>query len=113
MKYANNFWELINKWSLIFVRVSKTANILKCKVLVELEYQKNKKHAETILKTENNTFKSKNLNRQVQKDTNKKSIISAFLLIIVVKPPEAVVQGCSVKKGVLRNFAKFTWKHPC
>ena len=97
----------------MFVRVSKTANILKCKVVVEIEYEKNRKHAETILKTENNTFKSKNLNRQVQKDSNKKSIVSAFLLMIVVKPPEAVVQRCSVKKGVLRNFANFTGKHPC
>ena len=26
---------------------------------------------------------------------------------------EAVVQRCSVKKGVIRNFAKFTWKHLC
>ena len=27
--------------------------------------------------------------------------------------PEAVVQRCSVKKGILRNFAKFTGKHLC
>ena len=27
--------------------------------------------------------------------------------------PEAVVQRCSVKKGVLRNFTKFTGKHLC
>ena len=26
--------------------------------------------------------------------------------------PEAVARRCSVKKGVLRNFAKFTGKHP-
>ena len=26
---------------------------------------------------------------------------------------EAVVRRCSVKKGVLRNFAKFTGKHLC
>ena len=26
---------------------------------------------------------------------------------------EAVVQRDSVRKGVLRNFAKFTGKHPC
>ena len=26
---------------------------------------------------------------------------------------EAVVQRCSVKEGVLRNFAKFTGKHLC
>ena len=26
---------------------------------------------------------------------------------------EAVVRGCSVKKGVLRNFAKFTGKQLC
>ena len=26
---------------------------------------------------------------------------------------EAVVQRCSVKKGVLRNFTKFTGKHLC
>ena len=26
---------------------------------------------------------------------------------------EAVAQRCSVKKGVLRNFAKFTGKHLC
>ena len=26
---------------------------------------------------------------------------------------EAVVRRCSVKKGVLRNFEKFTGKHPC
>ena len=25
--------------------------------------------------------------------------------------PEAVAQGCSVRKNVLRNFAKFTGKH--
>ena len=25
--------------------------------------------------------------------------------------PEAVVERCSVEKGVLRNFAKFTGKH--
>ena len=27
--------------------------------------------------------------------------------------PEAVVQRCSVKKGVLKNFAKITGKHLC
>ena len=27
--------------------------------------------------------------------------------------PEGVSQRCSVKKGVLRNFAKFTGKHLC
>ena len=27
--------------------------------------------------------------------------------------PEAIAQICSVKKGVLRNFAKFTGKHLC
>ena len=27
--------------------------------------------------------------------------------------PEAVSRGCSVKKGVPKNFAKFTGKHLC
>ena len=27
--------------------------------------------------------------------------------------PEAIVQGCTVKKDVLENFAKFTEKHLC
>ena len=26
---------------------------------------------------------------------------------------EAVIQGCSLKKGVLRNFTKYTGKHQC
>ena len=26
---------------------------------------------------------------------------------------EAAVQRCSIKKGVLKNFTKFTGKHPC
>ena len=30
-----------------------------------------------------------------------------------VRNAEAVVRGCSVKKGVLRNFTKFTGKHLC
>ena len=36
-------------------------------------------------------------------------LILTFKLIIEL--PEAVFQRCSVKKGVLRNFAKFTGKH--
>ena len=33
---------------------------------------------------------------------------------IVSNPvPEAVVRSCSVKNGVLKNFAKFTGKHLC
>ena len=35
--------------------------------------------------------------------------ISHFTVLII----EAVVQRCSVKKGVLKNFAKFTGKHLC
>ena len=27
--------------------------------------------------------------------------------------PEAVTRKCSIKKGVLRNFAEFTGKHLC
>ena len=34
-------------------------------------------------------------------------------MIIIPKDAEAVAQRCSVKKGVLRNFAKFTGKHLC
>ena len=30
-----------------------------------------------------------------------------------VEDTEAVVRTCSVKKGVLRNFTKFTGKHLC
>ena len=33
-----------------------------------------------------------------------------FCLLIMT---EAVAQRCSVKKGVLRDFTKFTWKHLC
>ena len=28
-------------------------------------------------------------------------------------PPEAVIRSCSVNKGVLKNFTKFTGKHLC
>ena len=31
----------------------------------------------------------------------------------VFRTPEAVLQRCSVKKDVLKNFAKFTGKHLC
>ena len=29
------------------------------------------------------------------------------------RSPEAIAQRCSVRKGVLRNFTKFTGKQPC
>ena len=35
------------------------------------------------------------------------------MYLIIVEEPEAVVQRCSVKKNILRNFAKFTGKHLC
>ena len=36
-----------------------------------------------------------------------------FLRCQASSSPEAVVRRCSVKKRVLRNFAKFTGKHLC
>ena len=36
-----------------------------------------------------------------------------FKRICLVQTSEAVVLGCSVKKGVYRNFAKFPGKHLC
>ena len=35
------------------------------------------------------------------------------LFLKILQYPEAVTQRCSVKKVVLRNFAKFTGKHLC
>ena len=35
------------------------------------------------------------------------------LRVCMLKYEEAVTQTCSVKKGVLRNFVKFTGKHLC
>ena len=35
------------------------------------------------------------------------------ILIRNTQQPEAVAQRCYVKKGFLRNFAKFTGKHLC
>ena len=35
------------------------------------------------------------------------------MLLTAVSETEAVVQMCSVKKDVLRNFAEFTGKHVC
>ena len=42
--------------------------------------------------------------------SNSKKIFIIFINFITL---EAASQACSVKKGVLRNFAKFTEKHLC
>ena len=44
---------------------------------------------------------------------SKKCVILHSLKFCVTFSSEADVQRCSVKKGVLRNFTKFTGKHLC
>ena len=39
--------------------------------------------------------------------------VNTHLDVTIFEVTEAVFQRCSVKKGVLRNFAKFTGKHLC
>ena len=42
---------------------------------------------------------------------NAKAVYRAMFSLSLKKATEAVAWKCSVKKGVLRNFAKFTGKH--
>ena len=39
--------------------------------------------------------------------------VQSWPSLFICKTQEAVVQRCSIKKGVLSNFTKFTGKHLC